>query len=92
LKETRFEWVPGVAGEFCCGVLDDQDVRPLKRVGTFIWERPLLGDSSDSEDGEEVNAKDIELEREDGTPNDTPDGSGCEGKGDLVGLYFHGGG
>lgn len=95
LKETRFEWVPGVAGEFCCGVLDDQDVRPLKRVGTFIWERPCPDDDDDtnaSDSGAERNAKDSELESEDGSPHDTPDRSGCEGKGDFVGLYFHGGG
>lgn len=92
LKETRFEWVPGVAGEFCCGVLDDQDVRPLKRVGTFIWERPCVDDSSDSGEERGSDSEDLPFEREDGTPIDTPDKSGCEGKGDLVGLYFHGGG
>lgn len=86
LKETRFEWVPGVAGGFCTGVLDDQDVRPLKKVGTFIWERATPFDDED------VHSKDFELEEEDELPKDTPDGSGCEARGDLVGIYFHGGG
>lgn len=86
LKETRFEWVPGVAGGFCTGVLDDQDVRPLKKVGTFIWER-----ATPFED-EDVHSKDFELEEEDDALNDTPDKSGCEARGDLVGIYFHGGG
>lgn len=93
LKETRFEWVPGVAGDSCCGVLDDKDVRPLKRVGTFIWERPCVDESSEESEGEEESPKELELEREgEEATSDTPDNSGCEGKGDFVGLYFHGGG
>ncbi|GAA5928477.1 uncharacterized protein JCM15063_003889 [Sporobolomyces koalae] len=97
LKETRFEWVPGVAGASCCGVLDDKDVRPLKRVGTFIWEREtcLPDDDAESEgsQGDDASTKGIDLgQTQTELPKDTPDGSGCEGRGDLVGIYFHGGG
>ncbi|GAA6063487.1 hypothetical protein JCM10212_001003 [Sporobolomyces blumeae] len=91
LKETRFEWVPGVAGDMCCGVLDDEEVRPLKRVGTFIWERdPRL--PVDGGDDDDANSKDLELEREDDALDRSADETACEGRGDLVGLYFHGGG
>lgn len=87
LKETRFEWAPGIAGDLCCGVLDDCEVHPLERVGTFIWER----------------AEDVRVDytrfNDKGTREDAGDDAsilsyGQDGgdKGDLVGVYLHGGG
>ncbi|GAA5916578.1 hypothetical protein JCM6882_002548 [Rhodosporidiobolus microsporus] len=87
LKETRFEWVPGIAGDLVCGVVDDEGVRPLKRVGTFIWERA----DDVREDYANGNWKDDELDREDFDDESTA-GESTVGSGDLVGLYFHGGG
>ncbi|GAA5932973.1 hypothetical protein JCM1841_003858 [Sporobolomyces salmonicolor] len=89
LKETRFAWVPGVAGEMCCGIIDDEKVRPLKRVGTYIWER---GPKPDLDD-EEANDKDTEVEQEDADEaGRCAEGEACDARGDLVGIYFHGGG
>ncbi|GAA5851334.1 hypothetical protein JCM8547_004211 [Rhodosporidiobolus lusitaniae] len=90
LKETRFEWVPGIAGELCAGVCDDQNVRPLKRVGTFIWERA----DDVREDYANGSWKDNEVEREDDDyDEESVTGTVDEvGNGDLVGIYFHGGG
>ncbi|BGP16013.1 hypothetical protein JCM10213_005436 [Rhodosporidiobolus nylandii] len=87
LKETTFSWVPGVAGELCCGAVDDEKVRPLKRVGTFVWTRA----DDVREDYSNGNWKDSELDREDDDAR-TEDGFGEVGNGDLVGIYFHGGG
>ncbi|GAA5845965.1 hypothetical protein JCM9279_004739 [Rhodotorula babjevae] len=97
LKETRFEWVPGVAGEFLSGVLVDEQVKPLERVGTFVWERA----EDVREDYAMLNAKDAELAAEDDDAEREEGGSAfgsrfslaAQGdKGDLVGIYFHGGG
>ncbi|BGP39945.1 hypothetical protein JCM10450v2_003925 [Rhodotorula kratochvilovae] len=91
LKETRFEWVPGVRGDLLCGAVKDDDVAPLERVGTFIWERA----EDVREDYAMLNAKDAELNAEDddagsafGSRYSLTDGD----KGDLIGVYFHGGG
>ncbi|GAA5860395.1 hypothetical protein JCM1840_000246 [Sporobolomyces johnsonii] len=89
LKETRFAWVPGVAGEMCCGVIDDEKVTPLKRVGTYIWEREPKPDLDD----EDANDKDAEVEQEDhDEAGRCAEGEACDARGDLVGIYFHGGG
>ncbi|TNY20870.1 alpha/beta hydrolase fold-domain-containing protein [Rhodotorula diobovata] len=93
LKETRFSWVPGVSGELLSGALVDDQVKPLERVGTFIWERA----EDVREDYAMLNAKDQELAAED---EDAAGGSAFGSrfslaggdKGDLVGIYFHGGG
>ncbi|GAA6002261.1 alpha/beta hydrolase [Rhodotorula paludigena] len=91
LKETRFEWVPGLSGELLCGAAQDDKVEPLERVGTFIWERA----EDVREDYAMVNAKEAALEEEDAQAGaeyvrrySMVDGD----KGDLVGIYFHGGG
>lgn len=89
LKETRFEWVPGIAGEMCSGVVDDQNVRPLARVGTFVWERAsdVREDYANGDwKGEEVDQEDYDEELSQGGFSDEV------GNGDLVGIYFHGGG
>ncbi|GAA5824203.1 hypothetical protein JCM11251_001565 [Rhodosporidiobolus azoricus] len=89
LKETRFEWVPGIAGDLVRGVVDDEQVRPLKRVGTFIWERA----DDVREDYANGNWKDSEVYRKDEDSDDESTvGDSLVGSGDLVGLYFHGGG
>ncbi|GAA6002369.1 hypothetical protein JCM10207_001085 [Rhodosporidiobolus poonsookiae] len=88
LKETRFEWVPGVAGEMCSGVVDDENVRPLKRVGTFIWER-----ADDVRlDYQNGNWKDAEVDNESIDEEASVGYNDDVGSGDLVGVYFHGGG
>lgn len=46
LKETRFEWHDKMLPESVVGVLDDTHVRPLARVGTFVWERHAPGEGS----------------------------------------------
>ncbi|BGP02610.1 hypothetical protein NBRC10513v2_003712 [Rhodotorula toruloides] len=93
LKETRFEWVPGIEGELHVGAVVDEQVKPLKRVGTFIWERA----EDVREDYAMLNAKDADLAAEDSSDAGSVFGarnSGTEGgdRGDLVGVYFHGGG
>ena len=88
LKETRFEWVPGISGETCCGVLDDEEVKPLEKVGTFIWERAedvradysMLNGKTPHADDEAMSSLSFQ-----------PSIAGGEG-GDLVGIYLHGGG
>lgn len=85
LRETRFEWVPGIAGELCCGVLDDAQVRPLKRVGTFVWERA----QDVRADYNMINSKTSNEGDAASTLSFRPDAGD---KGDLVGVYFHGGG
>ncbi|GAA5977625.1 hypothetical protein JCM11641_006879 [Rhodosporidiobolus odoratus] len=89
LKETQFEWAPGIAGELCCGVVDDEKVRPLKRVGMFVWRRA----DDVREDYNGGNWKDSELDREDHDEEARTEGGFSDvGNGDLVGVYFHGGG
>ncbi|KAK4047743.1 hypothetical protein OIV83_005251 [Microbotryomycetes sp. JL201] len=39
LKETRFEWIKGLKKDWTSGVLADKIVKPMKRVGTFVWEQ-----------------------------------------------------
>ncbi|GAA6027303.1 hypothetical protein JCM8097_002575 [Rhodosporidiobolus ruineniae] len=89
LKETRFEWVPGIAGELCSGVVDDVNVRPLKRVGTFVWER-----AADVREDYQTNWKDSDVDRESVNLEDDASelGFSTVANADLVGVYFHGGG
>lgn len=88
LKETRFEWVPGLAGDDCCGVLDDEEVKPLGQVGTFIWER-------DDDVGATYNMLNgkapIDHDETMSHLSFQPSIAGGDG-GDLVGIYLHGGG
>lgn len=51
LKETRFEWVPGLREGLRKGVVDDPLVEPLERVGTYVWES-----RAEDEDGKEERA------------------------------------
>ncbi|KAK4056878.1 hypothetical protein OIO90_002128 [Microbotryomycetes sp. JL221] len=38
LKETRFEWIKGLRKEWVSGIIADKLVKPMKRVGVFVWE------------------------------------------------------
>lgn len=49
LKETRFEWHDKMLPESVIGVLDDSHVRPLPRVGTFVWERHAPGEATEED-------------------------------------------
>lgn len=88
LKETRFEWIPGISGETCCGVLDDEEVKPLEKVGTFIWERAedvradysMLNGKTPHTDDKTMSSLSFQ-----------PSIASGDG-GDLIGIYLHGGG
>lgn len=49
LKETRFEWHEKMLPESLVGVLDDSHVKPLQRVGTFVWERHAPGEPTEED-------------------------------------------
>ena len=49
LRETRFEWHEMMMPESVTGVLDDTYVKPLRRVGTFVWERHAPGEATEEE-------------------------------------------
>ncbi|GAA5981776.1 hypothetical protein JCM10908_004605 [Rhodotorula pacifica] len=89
LKETRFEWAPGISGDLCCGVLDDEEVKPLDKVGTFVWERA----EDVQADYSMINGKTSADDDADTFSNLSFQPSIAGGdRGDLVGVYLHGGG
>jgi hypothetical protein len=49
LKETRFEWHEKMLPESVTGVLNDDQIKPLDRVGTFVWEQHAPGEGSSEE-------------------------------------------
>lgn len=53
LKETRFEWIKGMQKDWVSGILADKIVKPMKRVGTFVWENKdhMEGDTSSKSSG-----------------------------------------
>ena len=54
LRETRFEWIKGLQKDWQKGVLADKVVKPMKRVGTFVWEADSTSDSEDEADMSKV--------------------------------------
>lgn len=83
LKETRFEWAERMQDEWIAGVLHDEQVCPLDRVGMFVWEKHAPGQ------GGRIALVDSNSADETDTSSINSDSGPLEGK---IGIYLHGGG
>lgn len=87
LKQTRFEWAERMHDDWIAGVLQDDQVCPLDRVGMFIWDRTRSPATATGAQGRIALAdSDNDEEEISSIISESPSADG------KIGIYFHGGG